>query len=436
MTFPLTMPSADFVIVTALEEERDAVLGKLPNPQKLGPFGDDIRVYFSSNLPVTFPDGSAGTYHVIALLLLGMGRVEAATATIDAIRRWNPRHILLIGIAGGIAEEGIRLGDILVSTQVVDYELQKLTPEEPEIRWEVHQADPRLVGAARNFSDSDWLNMITVERPARGRPMRHMGPVASGDKVIAAAEILAKYRDKWPKLIGVEMEAAGVATAAFQAAQQPGFFMVRGVSDLADANKNSARVKKWRLYACDIAASYAIALLKNGPVTLSPFYNHLSDNTQRSNSLREEHQNAHVHSVKPALNNKAPGDLTLEKIFGALLKMSTGKYNITHQIHEYVTIIGLAKDCDFEIPDDFDNVERYHATISYRDGIFVITDGHKNRPTKFGTYVNGVKVEFETEVPLRSGDRIVLGGFRRKEAHELSRGACEVVFQVGVTQRG
>ena len=42
-----------------------------------------------------------------------------------------------------------------------------------------------------------------------------------------------------PSLIGVEMEAGGVASAAFQAASRPGFFMVRGVSDVADPDKDA-----------------------------------------------------------------------------------------------------------------------------------------------------------------------------------------------------
>ena len=44
--------------------------------------------------------------------------------------------------------------------------------------------------------------------------------------------------------------------------------MVRGVSDLADAKKGSGRVKKWRAYACDVAAAYAVSLLRDGPVPL------------------------------------------------------------------------------------------------------------------------------------------------------------------------
>lgn len=268
---PSAEPPTDFVIVTALEEERDAVLSKLPGYRKLAPSDDDVRVYYSADLPVTFADGSRGVYRVVVMPLLGMGRVQATVATADAIRRWRPRYVLLVGIAGGVAAKEVKLGDILVSDQIVDYELQKLTSKGAQVRWEVHRADARLIGAARNFSGADWQALLTTKRPDEGAPKHHIGPIASGDKVIALGKVLAKYRKVWPAIIGVEMEAAGVATATFQAAKLPGFFMVRGVSDLADEDKNSAGVQNWRIYACDIAASYAIALLKSGPVVLSSF---------------------------------------------------------------------------------------------------------------------------------------------------------------------
>lgn len=268
---PLDELRADFVIMTALEEERDTVLEKLPGYHKHTPSTIDIRVYYSANLPTTYPDGSTDTYRIVVMPLLGMGRVQAATATGDAIRRWQPRYVILVGIAGGIAAKNVCLGDILISDQIVDYELQKLNPRGPQVRWEVHRADPRLVGAARNLNNSDWQTSIMVKRPGDGVPKRHIGPIASGDKVIAFSKILAKYRDKWPALIGVEMEAAGVAMASFQAANSPGFFMVRGVSDFADEAKGSAHVEQWRQYACDVAASYVIALLQSGPIPPSSF---------------------------------------------------------------------------------------------------------------------------------------------------------------------
>jgi nucleoside phosphorylase len=213
-----------------------------------------------------------------------MGRVNAATATTTAITRWHPRYIVLVGIAGGVAARNIQIGDILVADQIVDYELQKLIPRGPQVHWEVHRADTRLLIACDNFTDQSWQEQIQIERPDRNNPRRYIGPIASGDKVIAFTDILAQHCEVWPKLIGVEMEAAGVATAAFQSSEKPGFFMVRCVSDLADEHKSSADVEKWRSYACDAAASFAIALLKSGPAPLK------SENTTTTQSLPVGHR--------------------------------------------------------------------------------------------------------------------------------------------------
>jgi nucleoside phosphorylase len=256
----------DFVIITTLDEERDALLAHLPNPKQLPPSTTDIRIYYQAQLPTTPTNGATATYNIIVTSPLGMGRVQASTATSDAIRRWQPRYVMLVGIAGGVAAKGVRLGDILVSDQIVDYELQKTTPEVPEIRWDVQRADPRLLNAVRNFKPLDWHKRINTWRPDPNQPTRHIGPIASGDKVIAFGEALARYRSVWSTLIGVEMEAAGAATAVFQAAQPPGFFMVRCVSDLADEEKGKPDVERWRAYACEAAAAYTVALLQSGPV--------------------------------------------------------------------------------------------------------------------------------------------------------------------------
>lgn len=257
----------DFLLVTALREEHDCLLRGLPGNRKLPPAEDDIATCYQVDLPVVSPDQNfTGVYRTIIMPLMAMGRVKAATATANAISRWHPRYIILIGIAGGIAAQGVRIGDVLISDKIVDYELQKITTEGPEIRYDVHQADPRLLNACQNYTVENWSELVQTRRPARGKPTLYVGPIASGDKVVSFAVALTRYRTAWPKLIGVEMEAAGVATAAFQSSNQPGFFMIRCVSDLADENKNSAQTKRWRTYACDVAASYAIALLRSGPV--------------------------------------------------------------------------------------------------------------------------------------------------------------------------
>jgi len=214
-----------------------------------------------------------------------MGRVEAATLAGDAISRWRPRYVLLVGIAGGaatkslhqddsgttggVAAKGVRLGDVLIAESIIDYELQKRSAKKTDIRWKTYTIDQRLLPAAQNFDDLSWQQLLRETRPEDGAPKIHFGPIASGDKVIAYSKGLDSIRDVWSKLIGVEMEAGGVALRATQTAQPPGFFMIRSVSDLADQQKGADEVERWRAYACDVAAAYTIGLLQSGPVPLS-----------------------------------------------------------------------------------------------------------------------------------------------------------------------
>ena len=197
-----------------------------------------------------------------------MGRVPASNATTDAIRRWTPDYVILVGIAGGLRSAGVDLGDILIAEQIADYTSQKITDDKTEIRWTALPVDHRLLEFSRALSASTWQGDIAVARPNndQGQPKRLMGTLTTGDTVIGVTEILESFkRQHWPKLIGVEMEAGGAAVSAHQSAHRPGFFMVRCVSDQA-GNKSTKRVKAWRPYACDAAAAFAITLIQNGPV--------------------------------------------------------------------------------------------------------------------------------------------------------------------------
>lgn len=259
----------DFLIITPLEEELQALLSKLTNYRKTLPLDSDINNYYQHSLVTTFGDGSMGNYQAIIMTLLGMGRVQATNATSNAIHRWNPRYVLLVGIAGGVASRDVHLGDVLLPDQVVDYELKKQVDSGTQTRYEVYRTDPRLLSASRSIRGETWLPLITENRPKSGLPRHHYGPIATGDSVIASTAKLQNIVISWPKLLGVEMEAGGVALATFQAPSKPGFFMIRGVSDLADSAKGSLAVEKWRKYASDVAAAYCLGFLSSGPVSVA-----------------------------------------------------------------------------------------------------------------------------------------------------------------------
>jgi nucleoside phosphorylase len=150
-----------------------------------------------------------------------MGNAGAAQAAQRVIGTWNPARILLVGICGGTpsASNDARLGDVLVPDQVVGYELGKVTPEGTARRYEVYRPDIELLSRARSIQPGDWVHTIATPRPdqsVRTYPLVHVGPVFSGDKVVADPVVLDGLRMAWPQAVGVEMESLGVALADYQ----------------------------------------------------------------------------------------------------------------------------------------------------------------------------------------------------------------------------
>jgi nucleoside phosphorylase len=259
---PHVLP-VDFLIITALEEERAAVLSLLTGHRRLERAGEDTHTYDEAVVQSEREDGAA--YRVLVTSLVGMGPLHAASTTTLAALRWNPRHVLMVGIAGGVRSQ-VQLGDVIVSSQIADYTEGKQTSDGRDERWRAHPADASLLEAALSYS-TDWEKLLTRQRPGEGRPHRHIGVIASGGDVIASSQAIESYQKIWGKLVGVEMEGGGVALALHKVPDRPRFLMIRGVSDLADEQKGTPEVRKWREYACDAAAAYAVGLIRKGLIS-------------------------------------------------------------------------------------------------------------------------------------------------------------------------
>ena len=258
--------AADVAIVTALIEERDAVLRHIPDAQLLEKGESDVHAYYVGSIRTTRSDRA--TYRIVLTSLGAMGPVKSALRASETVRRFRPRAVLMVGIAGGVSGE-VALGDVVVATQVVDYTLGKVEADGRKIRWHSYPADTRLRDSAASMTNA-WTARVKVDRPEPGDPKLNFGVVASGGDVIATAARLAEYRKAWPQLVGVEMEGGGVAAALHDEPTRPGFLMTRGISDLADEHKNTEATKRWRKYACDVAGAFAVALLEAGPYPANP----------------------------------------------------------------------------------------------------------------------------------------------------------------------
>jgi two-component system, cell cycle response regulator len=261
----------DILVITALEEERDALLAHLQY-EILPKDDDDVGIFYRADVVTR----AEHRYRVLVTMLQGMGPLQASTRAMYAAMRWRPRFVLMTGIAGG--RSGVTaLGDVIVASQVADYSVGKVAGRtDRKIYWHVYQANAALLEAVHAFS-SGWENQLNVQRPGPGSPRRHVGVIASGGDVVEYQTLIDRYAGDWAKLIGVEMEGGGIATALHQSPSNAGFVMIRGVSDHADVKKNAARVKKWRPYAADAAAAYAVGLIRSGLIPMAgSAYEHAS----------------------------------------------------------------------------------------------------------------------------------------------------------------
>jgi nucleoside phosphorylase len=192
-----------------------------------------------------------------------MGIAEATLLTKSAIDAWQPRHLILGGIAGGFPGRDRYLGDILIADQVIAYEAAKIRGDKVDRRYEAYRSSQSLVEAARKVASApfSWLARIHAERPdgssGRTNPVVHFGTVLSGDKVVASDTFLRDFRDVWTTTVGVEMEGAGAALATFRSERPPEFLMVKGICDWADESKND----EWQPYAAEAAATFVVDLL-------------------------------------------------------------------------------------------------------------------------------------------------------------------------------
>jgi nucleoside phosphorylase len=252
----------DFLIVTALELELDAVLSQLDEPVEFYP-RNMLRASYCAIIPV---DGG-GRYRVVAMSVFGMGNTEAALATSEMIKLWEPGTIIMVGIAAGMPKKkNIKLGDVLISEYIFDYEPAKLTSVGTEHRSRQLPVDQALWHRAHAYKRSDWHSRVRARRPnLEGSDQAidvHFGPLASGEKVIADEAVMHELLERCPKLIGAEMESSGVARAALQQVNPSRFIAIRSVSDLGDKNKADG----WQPYAAAVAAAFAIGFLYYGPL--------------------------------------------------------------------------------------------------------------------------------------------------------------------------
>ena len=253
----------DFLIVTALEKERNAVLQQLGGSELV--LEPDHPPYYRSTLETG--TGSNQVNRVVAVIVAGEGNVSAGQHTTNCIQHLQPSCVFMVGIAGGLSKD-VKLGDVVVSTQIKYYEIAKETPSGSEPRPDAAPVDTELLNRARYYG-ADWHTFIRAKRPGDSTnneiPQVFFGVIASGEKVIADEARASELKQLHSKIFAIDTESYGVGDAAARATNRPRFIAIRGISDYADNNKND----DWQEYATDSAAAFTVAFLRSGAIPLS-----------------------------------------------------------------------------------------------------------------------------------------------------------------------
>jgi nucleoside phosphorylase len=269
-------PRVDIAVLTALDVEFNAVKSCLCDPTFIPGTQEQPNTY-AWHLG-TIP---SQVYNAPFVVALGKGTPTTnygALGAKKALELFSPQYVVFVGCAGGFDEAGQRHGDVAVSDQVYAYEYGKLDRGfQPRLDYH-YRADLGLVRAASIASTSGtkwWLPAEPTDPaapPLEHEPVARIGTLASGDKVVDDPDDawFAKVRGKWPKLLAVEMEGAGVG-AADEEAKAEGrvarFLLVRGISDMPrakapDAPPSTKERDDWKPIACLHAARFFVELVR------------------------------------------------------------------------------------------------------------------------------------------------------------------------------
>ncbi|CAH0044839.1 unnamed protein product [Clonostachys solani] len=250
--------------------------------------------------------GNIGTHNIVITCIPSgtYGTSHAAAAAAKMSHSFPSIGIrLMVGIGGGAPtrETDVRLGDIVVGEQVIQYDMGKTLPngefhctglpnrpplalalaikrlrtrhsrtqsKVPDILFKMVQRFPKMADWARprvedmlfessyahaiSTSDCDDCDITELQvRPPRTseEPIIHYGKIAFGNRIIEDASA----RDRLSKELGAicfEMEAA-------QMIDSFPCLVIRGICDYSDSHKNKA----WQSYASAVAAAYTVELL-------------------------------------------------------------------------------------------------------------------------------------------------------------------------------
>jgi 8-oxo-dGTP diphosphatase len=238
------------LILTALDLEYQAVRAHLTELRSRS--HREGTLFETGSLP--------GGRSEITIAVIGEGNPGAAVLAERAITTYQPRALMLVGVAGALKDD-INLGDVVVATKVYAYQGGKDEQKGFLARPNAWDAPHALEQLARHISRTMAWAQYLPENQADDLPPVHFKPVVSGEVVLNSRDTpLAEFlRTNFNDAAAIEMESAGMAQACHLNSSRP-VLTIRGVSDKADGTKHATDDSSWQPRAAAHAAAFAIAL--------------------------------------------------------------------------------------------------------------------------------------------------------------------------------
>lgn len=270
--------SVDVAIITILPEEYQAVLQLLKRVRTvIGSYELDNQHAWVVG-EVDSPTASL-PYCVALAMSPRAGTNAAVIATKNTLQAFDPRCVLVVGVAGGFGD--LNLGDVVVADRICAYEYGKIDDGFRPRHDLDSPTDAAVVSAARTLAarHPDWYDQLTHSGGSpQNAPKIVVGEIASGDKVVddPTDDFFASVLRSRPKIQAVEMEGAGAAAAIQDAREMQravSFGMIRGISDLPRAggsqlgnehgiSRQTETRDSWKRQASVAAATTAIQLIR------------------------------------------------------------------------------------------------------------------------------------------------------------------------------
>jgi nucleoside phosphorylase len=276
---PRSVCAVDAAIVTVIQPELFAVLEAL----KIAPSAREKTAQGTVYFPCSLRSHLTGRdYQIVVTCIGAAGNYDAAAAAAELIAKYQPRLLLLTGIAAGIRGK-VRIGEVVISERVVAYEPAALvaagdghssrTEHRPEIDRLSHTVNQDIVTYRPEPARLDAVfQRIRGRYPtapvSKAEEFRahvasaidvRTATLASGEKLLRdPAKLLAVRQEQHGKVAVGEMEAAGVV-AACRRANIP-WLVIRGISDFGDSLKDD----RFHDFASRAAATVLVDFLAHG----------------------------------------------------------------------------------------------------------------------------------------------------------------------------